>query len=90
MAGESLTIQIDPTSELARVLADADEPVVLDSNGVRYRVLREEDALFEGYDPRRVRDALRESAGALSGVDVTALKEALRAQRAQDSLGRPD
>jgi hypothetical protein len=89
MAGEPLTIQIDPTSELAQALADADEPVVLKSNGVRYRVLREEDALFAGYDPSRVRDALRESAGALEGVDVTALKRALRAQRAQDSQGRP-
>src|SRR5687768_4937294 len=58
MDGEPLTIQIDPTSELAQALADADEPVVLDSNGVRYRVLREEDALFAGYDPSRVRDAL--------------------------------
>jgi hypothetical protein len=89
MAGEPQTIQIDPTSELARALADADEPVVLDSNGVRYRVLRVEDNIFEGYDPRRVRDALRRSAGALAGVDVTALKRALRAQRAQDSQGRP-
>jgi hypothetical protein len=87
--GEPQTIQIDPTSELARALADADEPVVLDSNGVRYRVLRVESSIFEGYDPRRVRDALRESAGALAGVDVAALKRVLRAQRAQYSKGRP-
>ena len=89
MAGEPFTIQIDPTSELARALVGADEPVVLDSNGVRYRVLREQDALFESYDPSRVREALRKSAGALGGVNVTTLKRELRAQREQDSEGRP-
>ena len=89
MAGEPLTIHVDPTSELAQALADAGESVVLASNGVRYRVLREADSLFAGYDPRRVGDALRKSAGALEGVDVAALKRELRAQRAQDSKGRP-
>ena len=68
------TIVIDPASELARVLAKADESVVLESNGVRYRVEREPDALFADYDPQKVRAALRLSVGALAGVDVAALK----------------
>lgn len=91
MATAPPTIKVDPASELARALADADGPVVLDSGGVRYRVEREAgtDQLFAGYDPERVRPALRESAGALAGVDVAALKRDLREQRAQDSQGRP-
>jgi len=89
MAKEPLTITVDPASELARVLADADESIVLASNGVRYRVQREADDLFAGYDPQRVRTALRRSAGALAGVDVAALKRELREQREQASRGRP-
>lgn len=76
MAKEPLTIRVDPTSELARVLAEADDlPVVLDSNGGRCRVSRE--GIFARYDPQRVRAALRQSAGALAGVDAVALKQTL-------------
>ena len=47
MAKEPLTIHIDPESELAQFLADAGEtPVVLDSNGVRFRVIRAEGDLW--------------------------------------------
>lgn len=54
MAKEPLTIQVDPESELARVLAGASEvPVVLDSNGVRYTVNRETTELLAGYSPQR-------------------------------------
>ncbi len=89
MATAPPTIKVDPASELARALADADGPVVLDSGGVRYRVEREAEERFAGYDVERVRDALRRSAGALAGVDVEALTRELREQRAQDSQGRP-
>lgn len=88
MVKEPLTVTVAPESELARVLAEADDlPVVLESRGIRYTIHRE--ALFAGYDPQRVRAALRESAGALRGVDTEGLKRELRAQRAQDSQGRP-
>jgi hypothetical protein len=90
MNREPLTIQIDPDSEVARVLAGAGEvPVVLDSNGVRYTVNREPTDLLAGYSPQRARNALRQSSGAFKGMDIEALKQELRAQRAQYSHGRP-
>ncbi|MDO8689863.1 MAG: helix-turn-helix domain-containing protein [Dehalococcoidia bacterium] len=46
-------------------------------------------AIFAHYDPERARQALARSAGALAGVDRQALLEDLRAEREQDSAGRP-
>jgi hypothetical protein len=90
MAKEPLTITIDPESELGQALAAVDDaPLVLERSGEHFRVIREVDALWANYDPERVRRALRESAGALAGVDVDALKRELREQRSQDSQGRP-
>lgn len=89
MANEHMTIDVDPTSELGRALAEADEAVVLVSGGVRYRVRREADDIFAGYDPERVRAALEASAGALAGVDTAKLKRELQAQREQDGQGHP-
>jgi hypothetical protein len=89
MGNEPLTIHLDPDSDLALALADADAPVLLESHGVRFRVIRDTDDLWAGYDPERVRRALRQSAGALAGVDVKTLKQELREQRGQDNLSRP-
>ena len=67
MAKEPLTIHIDPESELARILAAAEEtPVVLNSNGVRFRVMRAEGDLWANYDPEAVLGGLREIEGTLS------------------------
>jgi hypothetical protein len=44
---------------------------------------------WAGYDPERIRAALRRSAGALAGVDRDALLEDLAAAREQDTRGRP-
>jgi hypothetical protein len=84
MAKEPLTITTDPASELARALADADVPVVLDSDGVRYTVNPED--LFARYDARAVLDGLRQSRGALRGVDTAALLADLSEQRSQDPI----
>jgi len=46
-------------------------------------------AIFAHYDPERARQALARSAGALVGKDSQALLEDLRAEREQDSSGRP-
>lgn len=40
-------------------------------------------------DPKIAREALRRSAGALTGVDIEKLKADLRIERQQDSSGRP-
>ena len=90
MVNEPLTITIDPESELGRALAAVDDaPIVLERGGARFRVTREADDLWADYDAQRVRSALRQSVGALAGVDVAALKRELREQRSQNSPGRP-
>jgi hypothetical protein len=72
-------IRLDPESELARTLAAAnDEPVLLESNGVRFRVMRIEDDPWAGYDPDAVMTALREVAGTLSPEEGKRIKELIR------------
>lgn len=87
MAKEPLTIAVDPASELARALAEADAAVVLDSDGVRYTVARED--VFARYDVQAVLRGLRLSRGALKGVDIEALLTDLAEQRSQDPARRP-
>lgn len=92
------TIEIAPGGELDTLLtaAEADgAQLVLVREGVRYRLEREEAEedtkpdIFANYDPERVRQALRETAGAWKGIDAEALKADIKAQRGQDSIGRP-
>ena len=87
MAKAPLTITVDPASELARALADADMQVVLDSNGVRYTIVRED--VLTRPDAETILRKLRQSRGALKGVDVEALLADLDAQRSQDPTRRP-
>jgi hypothetical protein len=90
MGTETKTIVVEPDSEIGRLLKQADEqPLLVQKNGVRYRVSREVDDPFANYDPERALEALRKSAGALKGVDIEKLKAELREQRGQDSVGRP-
>ena len=71
-----VTIELDPKSDLARVLAAAGEtPVVLVSNGDRYVVNRTDDDLWKDYDPEQVRAALREAAGSITPEEAEELKE---------------
>lgn len=46
--------------------------------------------VWAGYDPKKVREALRESAGALRGVDRDRLLKDIYAAREQESRGRHD
>jgi hypothetical protein len=45
--------------------------------------------IWADYDPEKVRQGLKRSAGALAGVDREALKKDIRSQRQQDSRSRP-
>lgn len=84
-------IYVDPASETARLLKlVGEEPVTVESEGVRYRIEREmqERATIENYDPARALAALRKSAGALAGIEVEEFKREIREQRTQDSIGR--
>ena len=103
MTHATRTIHVEPGSALDRALDEAGEAVIeLERRGVRYRVTRletpaeghevvlaNEHDLWAGYDPARVRAGLRQSAGALRGVDRDQLVKDLAEQREQDSRGRP-
>jgi excisionase family DNA binding protein len=58
-------------------------PVVYDPQGQRA------DDMWLGYDPAAAKDALRQAAGILAGVDTAALKLEIRESREQKSRGRP-
>ena len=92
MATESKTIKVAPDSELGLLLEEVGgAPVILEKDGERY-VLAREDAqdIWAVYDPDAVRHALRQSTGALAGLDRKSLLEDIHAAREQDSPGRPD
>jgi hypothetical protein len=93
MATTETTFQVEPGSELDRLLEQANgAPLVLVRGGVRFRVERESDPtdIWAGYDPEKVLQAFQEAAGAWRNIDTEALKADIRAQRGQDSIGRPD
>jgi hypothetical protein len=46
--------------------------------------------IFAGYDSEKVLAGLRASAGALAGTERDELLDDIRAQRGQDSQGRPE
>jgi hypothetical protein len=78
MTKDSLTITVDPDSELGRALDDTDgSPVVLERNGVRFRVTRDPDDPWAGYDPEKVRAGLRKFAGMLTPEEGERIKETI-------------
>jgi hypothetical protein len=91
MLTEPHRVRIDPDSELARLLDEVGETLVLlEKDGKLYRLSEETAAdLWAGYDPQKTKAALRKSAGALRGVDREQLLADLHLGREQDSHGRP-
>ncbi len=90
MAAALKTITVEPDSEVAQVLDQAtEEPILIETRGARFRVVREREDPFANYDPERVRSALDAMFGTLKGIDVDAFLAELREQRGQDSEGRP-
>ena len=90
------TIHVDPGSELSQTLQAArtsGESVVVDTGETRYTIVvaLAEPArdIFADYDPVLAVAGLRALDEALAGVDREALLRDLRAQRTQDSHGRP-
>ena len=74
-------------------LAQRGEKVVVEKEGLLFRLEPEKAPkkpdLWTDYDPQRVRQGLKRSAGALAGVDRNALIVDIHRQRQQDSQGRP-
>ncbi len=73
-------IHVEPGSEIVRLLDEMrGQAMVLVKDGVRYRVeLAESDDIWAGYDPERVRAALRQTAGNWREIDTEALKAEIR------------
>lgn len=91
MAAEPKVIPVEADSPLAAIVDQAlSEPIVLERNGHRFRLVRDGHVSpLPDYDPDRAKAALKRVAGLFEGVDTEALKSELRAQRGQDSQGRP-
>jgi hypothetical protein len=87
-------IRLTPDDEITQRLSQR-KPVVVEANGVRYRLVRETpdvnltDEPFANYDVERVRAGLKASAGAFKGIDTEALKREIWEAREQDTPGRP-
>jgi hypothetical protein len=86
---EPKRIKVKPGSDLARLLEEANEaPLLLDKDGVLYHVTASgKEDIWADYDPKRVRGGLKESAGALSGVDTKELLMDIRQSREQRRNG---
>ncbi len=74
-----------------RILKRDSEPVamLMPVGAVIQRSHPHQRSIWTGYDPQRVRAALKQSAGALQGVDREELLSDLANQRAPKSAGRP-
>jgi hypothetical protein len=78
MATLTKTIRVLPGSELARLLDEAAKgPLVLEKDGVRYRLDREEVDVWARYDPAVTLEGIRAAGGSWRGVNAEALKAAL-------------
>jgi hypothetical protein len=67
MASETMTITIDPDSELGRALEHSEDArIILVRNGARFRVTRDPDDPWANYDPEKVREGLKKVAGLLT------------------------
>lgn len=90
MAAEPKLITIEPDSELEHLLDGAVAgSIVLVRGDERFRVIREGMSRLPAHDPERAWDALQRSFGILKGIDRERVKAEIRAQREQDSDGRP-
>ena len=87
---ERKLIHIEPAGETGKLLKlVGGKPITVESNGVRYWIEREEQDLFNDYDPAQVLAALRKGIGLYEGVDIEKFKREIWEQRTQDSSGRP-
>ena len=73
MASRPKKIKVSAGSELGKLLNEAREhAVVLETNGELYRLDRmekEPEDIWEGYDPEKVREAVKKSAGTWADLD---------------------
>ena len=66
-------IHIEEGSELARLLDDmGDTPLLLEKDGMLYRVSRQLYDIWAGYDANRAKAAIMKTAGSWSDIDTVA------------------
>lgn len=90
-------INQDIERELARRLDRAkheNKPAEVMIAGNRYRLVPVDDVQTTDepsttYDPQKMREAIHAAAGTMKGVNRDELLADLRAERGQDSIGRP-
>ncbi len=88
MHAEPKRITVKPDSELARLLDEAaNTPLLLEKDGVQYRLDREENHIRADYDPEVAREGIRTAAGSWKDIDTEALKAHL--YRAREEGSRP-
>ena len=91
MQAEARVISVASDSELGRLLERVGAaPVILEKEGEVFTLARKDsEDIWAGYDAEKVREALRQCKGILAGVDRERLLSDIRAEREQDSSGRP-
>lgn len=83
-------IRVEPGGEVDRLLDEAAEgPIVLERDGVRYRLDRLEgendEHVWGAYDPEKARAGMRAAAGSWSDIDAEAFKEYIYRARKEGS-----
>lgn len=76
MAIATKPVTVTETTNWPKLLDEAARsPVRIERGGVVYRLIREDDDIWAGYDPERVREGLRLFAGTLTPEEGERLKE---------------
>jgi hypothetical protein len=71
MAKEPEPIKVTASTNLADLLERAGTvPVVLERNGVRYRLARETEDIWAGYNPKNAKAALTKAIGTWADIDA--------------------
>ncbi len=79
-------IIVHPNSEVARLLDEAaEQPLLLEKDGVQYRLDREGTAIRADYDPEVAREGIRKAAGSWKDIDAEAFKAYIRERRSASS-----
>lgn len=88
-------IERELARRLTRAAAD-NRPAEVEIAGNRYRLVPVDDDDIQTtdepnahYDPQKMREAIHAAAGTMKGVNREELLADLRAERGQDSIGRP-
>jgi hypothetical protein len=79
-------IIVNPNSEVARLLDKAAErALLLEKDGVRYHLDKEETDIWAGYDPEAALEGIQKAAGSWKDIDAEAFKAYIRERRKASS-----